>query len=165
MTMNELIAEAKENGIDFDEDILCINIDEMGEDCSNATFDFSNNQLIVANENFKTFINFKKNPALEELKKIFDENGIDLDAYGFNGWCSELIAEQEYDNIEDAIKFAKANKLLEEELGAAEHKYSIISYKGEEETYFVDATDTSYIEDVDYFYDEDEYKVVKKNIA
>jgi hypothetical protein len=52
MTLNELIKEAKENGVDFDATILCKNEDQMGTDVSDAEFDFSDGQITVANENF-----------------------------------------------------------------------------------------------------------------
>lgn len=50
MTLNELIKEAKENGVDFDTAILCKNENQIGT--SDAEFDFSDGQITVANENF-----------------------------------------------------------------------------------------------------------------
>lgn len=161
MTLNELISKAKENGVDFDKQILCQNEDEMGYDTSLAVFCFSDGSVIVANENYadssfdEDFGNCPDN--LKNLVEEFKENDIPLDEDGFSGWLGELVFEMDFETIEEARERIDAIKQLEKKIGVEERKYAILQLRSDDE-YFVDTDDNT------SEYDLDEYNIIEKAI-
>jgi hypothetical protein len=113
MTLNELIKEAKENGVDFDTTILCKNEDQMGTDVSDAEFDFSGGQITVANENFN-----HSDPWWDDEEDDYEETSSTLDDNDWNekndplyGYSEEDEEEErhyeEVDKIEEKVSYEK----------------------------------------------------------
>ncbi len=125
MTLNELIEKAKENGVDFDKEILCTNYDQIGEITSDSDVIFDeDNQIIIRNadvvDDDDDDDDFYDDDDYEPIK--YDESKVDykslrklLEDLVKNGWkgydlsdsedCEQLILDYMANIVEGSSLF------------------------------------------------------------